>query len=177
MEMVSKGMRGDDVIGNDCYQTLTHPLIMYDNSSYSLLFPWVHVKPTAMQIPNGVSPLPVHTALDSACVKSTSCVFVLKRKRWMAGHCTAVLIKSCSPHNVSAPAPNTTAHSLSHKHTHVEYPKSSDPPTQKWVTCRKQYQQREGPVKYREEDRGRGSHKDRKRQKQRQHMLWCLGIF
>lgn len=33
--------------------------------------------------------------------------------------CTAVLIKTCSPHNVSTPAPNTTR-SLSHKHTHVK---------------------------------------------------------
>lgn len=57
------------------------------------------------------------------------CVLLLfKRKRGMAGYCTAVLIKTCSLHNVSAPAPNTITHLLSH--THIDNLKSPNPPTQ-----------------------------------------------
>lgn len=140
--LLLKGMRGTHVIDHDCSQTLTHPLIMYDNG-FSLSPPCFHGcasqwQPCKYQIVCHHSLRTLHGVLDCACMKLASCVFVCKRKRGMAGYCTAVLIKTCSPHNVSAPAPNTTTHSLSlsHKHTHIDNLKSSDPPSQTWLTCR-----------------------------------------
>lgn len=121
--------------------------------------------PKQCAIPRGVhwASCTERRALDCARMKQASRALVCKRRDGRHSCCAAVLIKTCSPHNVSTPVPNTTR-SLSHN-VHACKEAAAAANKQKktityqlkiWHMYSKEYQQRGGdredPVQWKEED-------------------------
>lgn len=126
-------------------------------------------------------------ALDCARMKQASRALVCKRRDGRHSCCAAVLIKTCSPHNVSTPVPNTTR-SLSHNvHACKEAAaaakkqKKQLPINLKYDTCIVKSTNREEetekiPFSGRRKTEGRVGYSDIERQKQRQRAPQHLGI-